>query len=564
MSNFMRSIIFKKVIEPLQNKNNAYRHKIMSNLYVKFNKEIGTYSFVLPLKTKDYNLINEIKNINNNLEKSFDNVIIKDNIIYFHILRNKYIKKILESNCFGITPPLLIDNNKNIIVEFSSLNIAKPFHIGHLRSTIIGNCIANLNSFLHNQVTKINYLGDWGTQFGYIYLGMKLAKIDNIEIQTNPIKTLYNVYVDANKLAENNPDMKEEAKKIFQQLELRDNVIHKNWETIKQFTVLELEKIYKRIGIIFDQYDWESMYTIKNINEIINTMEEMKLLKLDNYNRKVIYINEKKSVPILKSDGTTLYLSRDIAAAIDRFEKNKFDTMYYIVENGQSDHFTNLIQILNKMKLSWADRLKHVKFGRITGMSTRKGQVIFLEDILNKAKEIMRQKQLEIKTTKTPLNEIDETSDILGISGVIIHDLKQNRMNNYVFHWNSILDIKGDSGIKLQYSHCRLCNLEELCGTTLVTKCDPNLLKELEVDNLIILISQFDEIVLKSYEELEPCILTIYLFHLCKSINVAWHKLTIKNQPSDLANQRLLLFRVAKMILAQGMKLLGLTPLKKM
>lgn len=370
----------------------------MSNLYVKFNKEIGTYSFILPLKTKDYNLINEIKNINNNLEKSFDNVIIKDNIIYFHILRNKYIKKILESNCFGITPPLLIDNNKNIIVEFSSLNIAKPFHIGHLRSTIIGNCIANLNSFLHNQVTKINYLGDWGTQFGYIYLGMKLAKIDNIEIQTNPIKTLYNVYVDANKLAENNPDMKEEAKKIFQQLELRDNVIHKNWETIKQFTVLELEKIYKRIGIIFDQYDWESMYTIKNINEIINTMEEMKLLKLDNYNRKVIYINEKKSVPILKSDGTTLYLSRDIAAAIDRFEKNKFDTMYYIVENGQSDHFTNLIQILNKMKLSWADRLKHVKFGRITGMSTRKGQVIFLEDILNKAKEIMRQKQLEIKS----------------------------------------------------------------------------------------------------------------------------------------------------------------------
>lgn len=370
----------------------------MSNLYVKFNKEIGTYSFVLPLKTKDYNLINEIKNINNNLEKSFDNVIIKDNIIYFHILRNKYIKKILESNCFGITPPLLIDNNKNIIVEFSSLNIAKPFHIGHLRSTIIGNCIANLNSFLHNQVTKINYLGDWGTQFGYIYLGMKLAKIDNIEIQTNPIKTLYNVYVDANKLAENNPDMKEEAKKIFQQLELRDNVIHKNWETIKQFTVLELEKIYKRIGIIFDQYDWESMYTIKNINEIINTMEEMKLLKLDNYNRKVIYINEKKSVPILKSDGTTLYLSRDIAAAIDRFEKNKFDIMYYIVENGQSDHFTNLIQILNKMKLSWADRLKHVKFGRITGMSTRKGQVIFLEDILNKAKEIMRQKQLEIKS----------------------------------------------------------------------------------------------------------------------------------------------------------------------
>ncbi|XP_031770854.1 probable arginine--tRNA ligase, mitochondrial isoform X2 [Apis florea] len=526
MSNFMRSIIFKKVIEPLQNKNNVYRHKIMSNLYVKFNKEIGTYSFVLPLKTKDYNLTNEIKNIiNNNLKESFDNVIIKDNIIYFHILRNKYIKKILENNCFGVVPPLLIDNNKNIIVEFSSLNIAKPFHVGHLRSTIIGNCIANLNSFLHNQVTKINYLGDWGTQFGYIYLGMKIAKIDNIEIQTDPIKTLYNVYVDANKLAENDPDMKKEAKKIFQQLELGDNVIHKNWETIKQFTVLELEKTYKRIGVIFDQYDWESMYTIKNINKIINKMEEMQLLKLDNNNRKVININEQKSVPILKSDGTTLYLSRDIAAAIDR--------------------------------------LKHVKFGRVQGMSTRKGNVIFLEDILNKAKEVMRERQLEIKTTKITLDKIDEISDILGVSCVIIHDLKQNRMNNYIFNWNSILDVKGDCGIKLQYSHCRLCNLEESCGITLVTKCDPNLLKELEVDNLITLISQFDEIVLKAYEELEPCILTIYLFHLCKSINIAWHKLNVKNEPSDLANQRLLLFHVAKIILAQGMKLLGLTPLKK-
>lgn len=272
----------------------------------------------------------------------------------------------------------------------------------------------------------------------------------------------------------------------------------------------------------------------------------------------------KKSVPILKSDGTTLYLSRDIAAAIDRFEKNKFDAMYYIVENGQSDHFINLIQILNKMKLSWANRLEHVKFGKIQGMSTRKGKVIFLEDILNKAKEIMRQRQLEIKTTKVPLDEIDKTSDILGISSVIIHDLKQNRMNNYIFHWNSILDVKGDCGIKLQYSHCRLCNLEELCGAMLVTECDPHLLKELEVDNLIILISQFDEIVLKSYKELEPCILTIYLFHLCKSINIAWNKLNIKNQPSDVANQRLLLFRVAKMILAQGMKLLGLTPLEKM
>ncbi|XP_033317364.1 probable arginine--tRNA ligase, mitochondrial [Bombus bifarius] len=564
MSNFIRTAIFKKIIKQLQNIDNACQYKIMSNLRITFNKEIDTYTFVLPLKSKDYNLTNKVKDItDNDLKGDFDNITVQDNTIHFNVLRDKYIKQILESNLSGVRPPL-VDINKNIIVEFSSPNIAKPFHIGHLRSTIIGNCIANLNSFCQNQVTKINYLGDWGTQFGYVYIGMKMANIDNIEMQTDPIKTLYTAYVNANKLAKDDPSINESAKEIFRQLELEDNEVYKNWESIKHFTVLELERTYKRIGVTFDRYDWESMYTAKKINKIIDKMGEMQLLKLDNENRKVMPLSEEKSVPIIKSDGTSLYISRDIAAAIDRFERNKFDAMYYIVENGQTDHFTSLIQILNKMNLPWVNRLKHVKFGRVHGMSTRQGTVVFLEDILNKAKEIMKQKQLDAKTTKIPLDKIDETSDILGISGVIIQDLKQSRMNSYEFDWNLMLDMKGNSGIKLQYAHCRLCSLEELSGATLVKECDSSLLKEAEVDQLILLISQFDEVVLKSYEELEPCVLTIYLFHLCKAINIAWHKLSVKHQSNDLGNQRLLLFHIARITLAQGMKLLGLTPLEKM
>ncbi|XP_012245942.1 probable arginine--tRNA ligase, mitochondrial [Bombus impatiens] len=564
MSNFIRTVIFKKIIKQLQNIDNACQYKIMSNLRITFNKEIDTYTFVLPLKSKDYNLTNKVKDItDNDLKGDFDNITVQDNTIHFNVLRDKYIKQILESNLSGVRPPL-VDINKNIIVEFSSPNIAKPFHIGHLRSTIIGNCIANLNSFCQNQVTKINYLGDWGTQFGYVYIGMKMANIDNIEMQTDPIKTLYTAYVNANKLAKDDPSINESAKEIFRQLELEDNEVYKNWESIKHFTVLELERTYKRIGVTFDRYDWESMYTAKKINKIIDKMGEMQLLKLDNENRKVIPLSEEKSVPIIKSDGTSLYISRDIAAAIDRFERNKFDAMYYIVENGQTDHFTSLIQILNKMNLPWVNRLKHVKFGRVHGMSTRQGTVVFLEDILNKAKEIMKQKQLDAKTTKIPLDKIDETSDILGVSGVIIQDLKQSRMNSYEFDWNLMLDMKGNSGIKLQYAHCRLCSLEELSGATLVKECDSSLLKEAEVDQLILLISQFDEVVLKSYQELEPCVLTIYLFHLCKAINIAWRKLSVKHQSNDLGNQRLLLFHIARITLAQGMKLLGLTPLEKM
>ena len=241
----------------------------MSNLCITFRKEIDTYTFILPLKSKHYDLTNKIKNIND-LRSNFDNVAIENNIMYFSVLRNNYIKQILENNLFGVRPPLV--NNKNIIVEFSSPNIAKPFHIGHLRSTIIGNCIANLNSFLQNQVTKINYLGDWGTQFGYIYIGMKMKNIDNIEMHTDSIKTLYTSYVDANKLAKSNPNIHEHAKEIFRQLEFEDDEVYKNWEKIKQFTVLELEKTYKRLSVIFDQYDWESMYTAKKVNKIINKM----------------------------------------------------------------------------------------------------------------------------------------------------------------------------------------------------------------------------------------------------------------------------------------------------
>ncbi|XP_017876746.1 probable arginine--tRNA ligase, mitochondrial [Ceratina calcarata] len=562
---FLNICITTCAIRPLRNIDNAYKHKILTNLHIRFNKFPDTYSFVLPLKSEDYDITNELKDITNiDLSDCLDNVTVEGNDVYFQIQRDKYVKRILESNVDGVAPPLAVDSNKNVIVEFSSPNIAKPFHLGHLRSTVVGNCIANLKSFVQNQVTRINYLGDWGTQFGYIHVGMELTNVDNIEVQKDPIKILYNAYVNANKIANDDPGLHERAKEIFTRLELGDDKIYENWQKIKQFTTVELENTYKRLGIAFDKYDWESMYTAKNINRIIKLMDEMNVLTLDDLNRKVVFLNEEKAVPIIKSDGSTLYISRDIAAAIDRFEKYKFDAMYYVVDYSQTEHFSNLIQILSKMKLPWADRLRHVKFGRVEGMSTRKGTAVFLEDILNEAKELMGQKQILTTTTKVHLDEIEGTSDILGVSGMIVQNLKQNRMNNYKFSLESMLDMKGDSGIKLQYVHCRLCSLEELSGATLVTECDPSLLKEPIIDHLIILISRFDEIVLESHNELEPCTLTVYLFHLCKTINIVWRDLRVKDEPSDLANQRLMLFHVAKVILAQGMRLLGLIPLEKM
>nr|XP_031834584.1 probable arginine--tRNA ligase, mitochondrial [Nomia melanderi] len=536
----------------------------MSRIRVKYFNSDKMYYFEVPLKPKNCNETVKIENIvKTDMEQIFNEIKIKDSTAYFSISRNQYIKTILENNFSGPSPPLLGDNNKNVIVEFSSPNIAKPFHLGHLRSTVTGNYVANINSFLQNRVKKINYLGDWGTQYGYIQQGIELGNIDSNEMKTNPIKSLYKAYVIANELAKTDSRITDRAREIFNQLEY-GNANSKEWQTFKDYTVQELEKTYKRIGVSFEEYHWESTYTASNISTLIKSMEATKLLMLDEENRKVIPISEIKNIPLIKSDGSTLYIVRDIAAAIDRFEKNKFDVMYYVVDNAQHNHFTNLVQILKRMEIPWADKLVHVKFGRVRGMSTRKGTAVFLEDILDEAKEIMRERQINSGTTKVSLDEMNSISDILGISSIIIYNLCRKRGKDYEFDWDTMLDMKGDSGIKMQYTHCRLSNLEHNSSARLIKECDASLLKEPEVDEIIVLISRFDEIILQSYQDLEPCVLVVYLYRLSKAVNTALISLNIKNESADVGNQRLLLFHVSKLVIAKIMKLLGLMPLEKM
>ncbi|GAB1863082.1 arginine--tRNA ligase [Camponotus japonicus] len=564
MSNSIRTAILKKITRSLQSNKSLNISDIASYLHFTTQKTNGIYSFLLPLKTRQYDIQNNIQNIIDNDPDSIFNVSTENNAISFNFTREKCIKEILEHNCSAVSAPAFVNNKKNIIVEFSSPNIAKPFHLGHLRSTIIGNYIANINSFVENNVKKINYLGDWGTQYGLIQLGIDMVDISKDEMKKSPIKALYTAYITANKLAETDSSILDRARKIFNDLETGIGVTCEQWKTFKQYTIEELKRTYGRIGITFNEYHWESMYNAKNIEKIITLMEKMQLLIIDEQNRKIVNLDNDKIVPLIKSDGSTLYIARDIAAAIDRFERNNFDCMYYVVDNTQAEHFSNLLEILRRMKVPWVERLKHIRFGRLHGMSTRKGNIIFLEDILNTTRDIMKQKQLDSCTTKVQLDSTDNSSDILGISAMIINDLKKRRQRDYTFDLNAAFDLKGDTGVKLQYTHCRLINLKRNCGAVLPSECEPSLLREEVVDELIVLIAKFEEIVLKSYEEMEPCILTGYLFRLSHVINKAFKTLKVKNESSDVASQRLLLFHVARNILAQGMNILGLMPLEEM
>lgn len=342
-------------------------------------KNLGITNISEILKIQPDDIIKNISFANNRANRK----------LQFEVERNIFIKDVLE-NCakpdFNLKP-------KTIVFEYSSPNIAKPFHFGHLRSTMIGNFLSNLNKFLYNKVTRLNYLGDWGTQFGFIKVGIDELNYSKEDIKNNPLKLLYESYVYAHKLSEKDPTVSERAKLEFNRLENGSLELQDIWKEYMGYTKDELEVIYRRLGVEFDEYYYESMYNGNNIKDVVDKLQDKKVIHKDSDGKLVVSI-DKKNISILKSDGSTLYITRDIAAAIDRFEKYKFDQMYYIVDNSQSQHFKTLKEMLHRLDLPWANRLHHIKFGRIGGMSTRKGNAVFLKDILDECREMVIQKQI--------------------------------------------------------------------------------------------------------------------------------------------------------------------------
>lgn len=292
-----------------------------------------------------------------------------------------------ESSYLGATNFI----KQKILVEFSSPNIAKPFHVGHLRSTIIGNFISNLFRHANHNVLRLNYLGDWGTQFGYLTIGMDMANVLDETIKANPIQHLFNAYVEANKLGETDESVSKKARNIF--LDLENGKIDNlgKWNTYRQYTVEELKRIYQRLGVQFDEYCWESDYRKTIIQPFLNDLVDKNILRLNEEGKLIMKFGD-RNIPVIKSDGTTLYLARDIAALNDRAIKHEFNRMLYIVDNGQADHFNSLFEMGRRIGIEGAE---HIKFGRIKKMSTRKGNVVFLKDILDEARLIMHNKQAE-------------------------------------------------------------------------------------------------------------------------------------------------------------------------
>ncbi|XP_042359534.1 probable arginine--tRNA ligase, mitochondrial [Plectropomus leopardus] len=493
-------------------------------------------------------------------------------VINFKVNRELLVQKMLEpfgkeeDEKFGLNSELLNTLKRGTtLVEYSSPNIAKKFHAGHLRSTIIGNFIANLKQSLGNSVIRMNYLGDWGMQFGLLGAGFGQFGCRE-KLKQNPLQHLFEVYVQVNKEAEHSEDMRQAARDFFRQLEQHESEAVSLWQQFRQITVNEYQQVYKRLGIHFDVYSGESFHQ-DQAQEAVQQLRSQGLLKTSEKGTGVVDLSpagDMSSVcTVLRSDGTTLYITRDLAAAIDRKEKYNFDEMIYVTDSSQANHFHQLFHILLAMGHSWADRCQHVPFGRVRGMKTRSGEVVFLEDVLDEARARMLHNMSQAKTTKE-MDDPEDTAQKVGISALIVQDFKGPLQSDYTFDWDRMLQAQGDTGVFLQYTHARLCSLIRMNEGVDAAVSDPSLLLEQTSITILQHLLRYDEVLYQSAQDLQPKHLLNFLLKLCHLIASAHKELPVKGSPQDVAQARLRLFSGACSVLANGMRILGITPVDKM
>ncbi|XP_035473447.1 probable arginine--tRNA ligase, mitochondrial isoform X1 [Scophthalmus maximus] len=493
--------------------------------------------------------------------------------IHFTLNRKLFVQKMLEpfekhgeDVTFGLDSELF-DNLKRgtTLVEYSSPNIAKKFHAGHLRSTIIGNFIANLKQSLGNNVIRMNYLGDWGMQFGLLGAGFGRFGCPE-KLKQNPLQHLFEVYVQVNKEAEHSEEVKQAARHFFRQLEQHESEAVSLWQRFRDITVSEYQHVYKRLGVHFDIYSGESEHQAQ-AQETVQQLRSRGLLKTSEKGTGVVDLSPDGDMSsictLLRSDGTTLYITRDLAAAADRKQKYHFDEMIYVTDKSQANHFHQLFQILLAMGHSWAESCQHVPFGLVQGMKTRTGEVVFLEDVLNEARARMLHNMSQSKTTKE-LDDPEDTAEKVAISALIVQDFKGPLQSDYKFDWDKMLQAQGDTGVFLQYTHARLCSLIRRNEGIDAATFDPSLLLERTSVTILQHLLRYDEVLYQSAQDLQPKHLVNFLLKLCHLIASAHRELPVRGSPQEVAQARLRLFSGACSVLASGMRILGITPVHKM
>ncbi|MGI6189520.1 MAG: arginine--tRNA ligase [Clostridiales bacterium] len=485
----------------------------------------------------------------------------------FFINRPLFIEKVVdrimvEQDKYGSSD---IGKSRNIVIDYSAPNIAKPFHVGHLRSTVIGNSLRKIFEFMGYNCIGINYLGDWGTQFGKLITAYNLWGSKQA-VEEKGIKELMRLYVKFHQEAEKNPSLEDEARSWFARMERGDKQATELWQWFKDISIKEFEKVYDLMDVDFDYYTGESFYNDK-IEPIIEELKQKGLL-IESQGALIVDLEQYDMPPclILKKDGSTLYATRDIAAAIHRKREYGFDKCIYVTGASQSLHFQQWFKVIELMGYEWANDLIHVPFGIVSlggeKLATRTGKVVLLEDIMSEAIK----KTLEIIESKNPgLENKEDVARHMGVGAVIFSDLYSNRIKDVSFSWDEILNFDGETGPYVQYTHARACSVIRKSEETTVDDNNFNsrLLQTKEEYQLCKTLYEFPEKTRMALSQLEPSIITRYLVDLAQDFNRFYHEHPILVDDKELRKARLSLVKAAKITLANGLRLIGLKPLEK-
>ena len=452
-----------------------------------------------------------------------------------------------------------LGQGKTVVIDLSSPNIAKPMSVGHLRSTVIGAAIQRLHDALGYKTVGINHIGDWGSQFGKLVAAVDRWGAD-VDMETDPIPALLELYVRYHKEEESDPSLKEAASKAFQELESgEDGHVRAVWRRLTELSLKEFDRTYARLNVTFDEVRGESFYE-DHLEETIARIQKAGITE-ESDGALIVSLKEfGENVPpclLRKSDGTTLYATRDLAAAFHRHELYAFERSLYVVGGDQRLHFQQIKYVLQRMGLEWEEQVEHVAFGMLRlpegKMSTRQGKVVFLEDVLDRAVE----EAAKIIQDKNPdLPDAQGVAEKVGVGAVIFNDLKRERVKDIEFVWSEVLSFEGDTGPYVQYTHARLSSMLEKADPGAIDG-QPDLSALEESGPLLLALGQFPKVIERAAGRAEPSEVTQYLLGLAREINSWISSNRVLGQEQGITCARLHMVDAARIVLAKGLGLLG-------
>lgn len=534
------------------------------------NKEMGDYAFpcfkLAKIFRKAPNAIAE--DLAGKIQPTDDinKIINLEGYVNFFVNKESLAKKVInqvlsEKENYGKSE---FGKGKTVVVEFSSPNIAKPFHIGHVRTTVIGNALSKIYQSQGYHVEKLNHLGDYGTQFGKLIVAYKLWG-DKQAVEKDPIKELLKLYIRFHDEAEAKPEMEDEAREWFTKLENGDQEAKDLWQWFRDESLKEFSRVYDLLDIDFDSYVGESFYSDK-MPAVIEELKEKNLL-VESDGAMIVDLEDSKLPPALiqKRDGSTLYLTRDLASAFYRKKIYNFDKSIYVVGAQQELHFKQCFEIIKRMGYDWYKDMVHVQFGMVSleegTMSTRKGRVVFLEDVLNQA--IDRTRQI-IEEKNPDAENIDEVAKAVGVGAVVFQELSNSRIKDYTFSWDRTLSFEGETGPYVQYTHARCCAVLRKADQPVSADINYEALSDQDAADVLSVLETFNKSIMTAMKKNEPHIVTRFVLDLAQAFNKFYHNSPILVEDADLRAARLALVEATRQTIENALKILGMKAPQKM